>query len=469
MIAYDNQNQLQIIFTVAGSVIPSCLYVGCTTFVMGLALAITRQFGGEEDFVMPTEILEANHEAFVIVLCLVMGFLLVVRTNMALERWMDGVSEVQVMLSKWADAFNSLNGFFAGRAGSNADLDRILLFRVRIAHWFSLMSCLAFATLRGGGRISSLDLVPIRELFVDEMKHKKAKSFTTTRRHGSFQRGGSSSSLDDAEKDPLLKSLDLYVLAAPTAEEIGLLEMASDKVNAVCLWIVQGIILEARSGSLDTPPPIITRTFQELSSGMLGFNQAHKVAMVPFPFPFAQMVSVLLFMLYVSLPFYIDMFTKNAIITPLFSFILPVCYCGLNRIAIELEEPFGTDWNDVDIEELHTNFLLLLIDVLRLPRDPPQSKGGALEGKILRGLTATVGGDVLGRALDRQGYIDGLDPKFSGDAADAECTSELNSNHSRLETAESGYSNHSRLETAESGPAEEADAPWNQAGVRFEI
>ena len=38
-------------------------------------------------------------------------------------------------------------------------------------------------------------------------------------------------------------------------------------------------------------PPILTRTYQTLGWGMLAFNRAMKIAMVPFPFPFAQVLT----------------------------------------------------------------------------------------------------------------------------------------------------------------------------------
>merc|ERR1719181_2044644 len=94
--------------------------------------------------------------------------------------------------------------------------------------------------------------------------------------------------------------------------------------------------------------------------------------MVPFPFPFAQMVSLLLCMLYVLFPFYIELFTLNPYFSPVLCFLIPVCYCGLNQVAVELEEPFGNDWNDVDIEERHEEFLWMLVDVLRQSSEPPR-------------------------------------------------------------------------------------------------
>merc|ERR1719482_2076673 len=101
--------------------------------------------------------------------------------------------------------------------------------------------------------------------------------------------------------------------------------------------------------------------------------------MVPFPFPFAQMVSILLCMLYFLFPFYIELFTQNVIFGPILCLLIPLCYCGLNRVAIELEEPFGTDWNDVDIEVRHEYFLTKLVDCLRLPSLPPESIRNRLE------------------------------------------------------------------------------------------
>merc|ERR1719284_1794646 len=108
-------------------------------------------------------------------------------------------------------------------------------------------------------------------------------------------------------------------------------------------------MVEVRGGVLDSPPPITSRIFSQLTDGMLGFHQALKVAHVPFPFPFAQMVSFFLVVLLTMLPFYIDAFTKNVVFTAVSCFFLPLAFCGLNVISVELEAPFGEDPNDVDI------------------------------------------------------------------------------------------------------------------------
>lgn len=393
MIQYDNARQFGIILQYTGSVIPGAVPTGIFAGLLGLALALCREFASEwgletlykDDFFIKPLAIQ--------ILAMVLGYLLVVRTNMALSRWMEGISDVQIMLSKWTDAYTQLNGFFSGKQDSEDK--RILFFRVRIAHWFSLMSCLAFSTLRGG-ELTSLEDTHIKEMFPVQLNApRKSKSFALCGT-GSF--GGERMSTlqgsdafiqerrtEDNRKQEQQRALDLYVLANPTPEEVDRLDAAADKVNLIMLWIIQGICLEVRSKTLDAPPPIVTRVLQELSNGILGFNQAHKVAMVPFPFPFAQMVSILLCFLYVGVPFYVDSFTQNVVVTPIISFIIPMLYHGLNHIAIELEEPFGLDYNDVDIETRHTEFLHMLVDTLRQPVIPPVSEENSLEARIRKG------------------------------------------------------------------------------------
>jgi hypothetical protein len=296
------------------------------------------------------------------------------------------------MLSKWGDAFIALSAQFAGKESAPPEIrQRILMFRVRIAHWFSLMSCMAFATLRAR-LLTSLEDVPICEMFGEyEDGEPKGMKFTDSR-----EDFGSGSNLEDlgaiGEKDSrALEGLSMVVLSAPTREEVELLDVASDKVNTVYYWVIQGVIEEIRAKSLDTPPPIVSRFFQEISNGKMGFRQAHKVAMVPFPFPFAQMVSLLLMIVYFVMPLYIECFTMNRIFTPFLCFTIPVCYCGLNRVAVELEEPFGTDWNDVDIEVRHEEFLMMLVDVLRANTSAPCNPSNKAENKILKGICQKTG------------------------------------------------------------------------------
>jgi predicted membrane chloride channel (bestrophin family) len=418
MIVYDNGDYLGVLFRVSGSVIPECLPVSLFVFCIGLSITIIR----EHTDLMANAGEYVEHPLGVRIIATVLGLLLAMRTNMGLNRWMDGISQVQLMLSKWGDAYLTLCGFFADRVkeGDEEMQLRCLLFRTRIAHWFSLMSCLAFATLRAR-QIQSLDAIPIQEMFEDEEEqhvstfgeHGHRPEVGKMRSDGSSRPSQSSNGSygsaphmpEKLHELPELPELDLMVLSAPSRLETQLLEIATDKVNAVYLWITQGIIEEVRTKMIDTPPPIVGRVFAELSNGKLGFAQAHKVAMVPFPFPFAQMISVLMTISLALMPIYIELFTRNPIMSPLLCFLTPLCYMCLNRVAVELEEPFGSDWNDVDIEIRHHEFILMLADTIRMSTVPPNYKQGKgaqsfqTEEHILRGASRDFAPRALNSAI----------------------------------------------------------------------
>ena len=57
-------------------------------------------------------------------------------------------------------------------------------------------------------------------------------------------------------------------------------------------WIVWDLADAMRH--LDVAAPIQSRMYQELSNGMLGFSNCLKIADVPFPLPYAQLLGLLL-------------------------------------------------------------------------------------------------------------------------------------------------------------------------------
>jgi len=83
-----------------------------------------------------------------------LGFVIVFRTTMALGRFYEGVSLVQMMFSKWRDAFIQLCAFAEcsiaqhAAAGKVDDVEQLLLSKARLLHWFSLLSALAVQELQ---------------------------------------------------------------------------------------------------------------------------------------------------------------------------------------------------------------------------------------------------------------------------------------------------------------------------------
>lgn len=56
------------------------------------------------------------------------------------------------------------------------------------------------------------------------------------------------------------------------------------------------------AGGLHVDAPVLSRVHQELSSGYHGWQQACKLEDTPFPFPYAQVVSFVLFIFALSYP-----------------------------------------------------------------------------------------------------------------------------------------------------------------------
>merc|ERR1712062_698463 len=117
------------------------------------------------------------------------------------------------------------------------------------------------------------------------------------------------------------------------------------------------------SKDMTIPPPIQSRMYQELSNGMLGFNQVQKIADVPFPFPYAQLMIVLITFYSCFIPVYMACFTKSYLAAPILSFLLFEGVWGINACATELENPLGPDINDITLVDFHCRFVRAIQEI----------------------------------------------------------------------------------------------------------
>jgi hypothetical protein len=183
--------------------------------------------------------------------------------------------------------------------------------------------------------------------------------------------------------------------------------------------------------TLTIPGPILSRFYQEMSNGMLGFNQAFKITFVPFPFPFAQILGILLCLFVFICPLMVAQMTRGRIIPPVLSFAAILGYWGLNQIAVELENPFGDDPNDLPLPETHDTFVNSLEEAflspprpvnVRKPKAPPSIDEAV---KILndelqeQGISEKFSSKLNIRCLNVFGLSD-LEKKFGGNTQLAE-------------------------------------------------
>merc|ERR1719409_657595 len=100
---------------------------------------------------------------------------------------------------------------------------------------------------------------------------------------------------------------------------------------------------------------------------MVEFHDTLKIVETPFPFPYAQIIALFLFVFAVVTPMVVACWVHNWFLCAVFTFIAVSGFLSINLIAVELEQPFGDDVNDLPLLELQVsvnNMLLKLLDPL---------------------------------------------------------------------------------------------------------
>jgi hypothetical protein len=112
------------------------------------------------------------------------------------------------------------------------------------------------------------------------------------------------------------------------------------------------------------PPPIASRVYQTISRGFVNLLNAKKITDTRFPFPYAQLITFLLISHTFLTPMIMSGLIKSKVVCAAFTFVPVFGMFSLNFIASELENPFGTDANDLPLdnfqEEMNSCLLMLL-------------------------------------------------------------------------------------------------------------
>merc|ERR1712224_1147150 len=132
-----------------------------------------------------------------------------------------------------------------------------------------------------------------------------------------------------------------------SARELRKLRDAKDRPGLVLMWL--GEMVTDLQPHLLVPPPVLSRVYQELSNGSLGFSQAMKLSDIPFPFIFAQTPAVAIIIFGVISPIAFTVITGDSWITPVISTATVISLWSLNEIAKELENPFGEEANNIPL------------------------------------------------------------------------------------------------------------------------
>jgi len=155
-----------------------------------------------------------------------------------------------------------------------------------------------------------------------------------------------------------------------SVEELGMLQKSVNPVDRQLQRIFRAITTRHRAGGVHVPPPVYSRIFQELSTGMLAFNQASKLKEVQMPFSYVQFNAVLNMLFIVAAPIGVSCFTKQVWFSVVSSMVIVGAFTALFILANEMEDPFGSDENDMPMLSYHENFCRGLHDMLTMPWMP---------------------------------------------------------------------------------------------------
>mmetsp|Transcript_57622 Transcript_57622/g.89698 ORF Transcript_57622/g.89698 Transcript_57622/m.89698 type:complete len:610 (+) Transcript_57622:83-1912(+) len=298
-----------------GSVFPKAISVASPASLICVLIVIFQGKGQLFDFVGDDESITKDNAVWSGFSFLV-GFLIVFRTSQSYNRFWDGCTSTHQMRAEWFDGCSSLLAFCRHSQVSETN---ILVFQNTLVRLFSMLHSAALAEIEDSS-----------SPHIDDVK--------------SFQ-------------------FDLVDVEGIDAESLKAVKACEAKVELIFQWIQQLIVENINTGVLSIPPPILSRSFQEIANGMVAFHDAMKISQIPFPFPYAQTCDFLLWLHWFVVPFVVSQWCKEPWWAFVFSFIQVFVLWVLNFIAVELENPFGCDANDIDGGEMQSemNQLLMLL------------------------------------------------------------------------------------------------------------
>lgn len=172
-------------------------------------------------------------------------------------------------------------------------------------------------------------------------------------------------------------SSDLVVLGELSRQELLLLGegtdhqspyfSAVDRVTTLMEWVEEDI-QDVRELT-GMPASIISQPMIDLSAGYQGLSLALRIADVPFPFPFSQLLEFLLVVFTCLIPIYAANFSGGFISSPLLAWATTAAFWSLSEISFELETPFADGPNQLPVIDSHERFVEA-IQAMHLQRRP---------------------------------------------------------------------------------------------------
>eukprot|EP00930_Biecheleria_cincta_P030638 TRINITY_DN21217_c0_g1_i1.p1 TRINITY_DN21217_c0_g1~~TRINITY_DN21217_c0_g1_i1.p1 ORF type:complete len:569 (+),score=124.84 TRINITY_DN21217_c0_g1_i1:84-1790(+) len=247
----------------------------------------------------------------------ILGFLVVFRNNQAYSRFWEGATLVRQVRGEW---FNSVSALiaFSKKDDPEKKQDRVLMEKTN--NFQELLVRLA----------SALYCSALRQVC----------------------------DLDE-------NALQVLDLSEVTPESVQMLAEAHDRCQLIIFWLQALIIKAEKDRVLDVPSPILSRSFQELSRGMVNLTNLHKIKEIPFPYPYQQMLIVMLIIHNMITSCMAAVIVGSLFWACTMTFMVTGSFWTVIYIAVEIDQPFGDDPNDLPLIEMQEEFNADLVRLLK--------------------------------------------------------------------------------------------------------
>jgi hypothetical protein len=150
------------------------------------------------------------------------------------------------------------------------------------------------------------------------------------------------------------------VLGGISDGEVDALQQARGpyaKVSLCFMWVQEFITREQLNGGLGPiPSTIVSRCYQFASDGMRGYNDARKVAYIPFPFCHQQLTIIFITVVIWIFPLMFWSYVNNIYLACILNYSTVVCFVGLHEVAREIENPFLHVPNNLPLTTFQAQF-----------------------------------------------------------------------------------------------------------------
>mmetsp|Transcript_47262 Transcript_47262/g.101173 ORF Transcript_47262/g.101173 Transcript_47262/m.101173 type:complete len:576 (-) Transcript_47262:248-1975(-) len=313
MIDYEDTDCL--LAKIRGSVVPKAIFFSLPSILIALAILIAEDL--HPGFLEESGMDDIDESLMWNAMTGISAVLIAFRTRQALGRFWEGTGLLHQMRGEWFDSVSCLTSFSrdAKMKGKEKEVEE---FRHTLIRLMSLMHGSALDEIGGGDDLSdNYEVLDIKGLDMDTLLFlRHCKSFKFNR----------------------VEALQHMIQVLVTANH--------------------------HSGVLTIPPPILSRIYQTLSRGLVNLLNAKKIKDTRFPFPYSQVIIVLIYAHSIFTPAVMTQLVENKVVCCALSFLPVFGLVALNLIAGELEMPFGHDENDLPLQHFQEEFnysLLMLI------------------------------------------------------------------------------------------------------------